>query len=109
MILPANMRLKVEVTKRAEADIDQAYRYIRDHDGPGRAAKWREGLYPVIERLMEFPRRLAHAPENNGTGTEVRQLHYNSYRVLFTIEGNRVVVFTVRHAARLPLPPEDLG
>lgn len=109
MTLPGSMKFKVEITARADADLDQAYRYIRDHDGPARAAIWREGLYPVMERLGEFPRRFGHAPENSGSRKEVRQLHYKSYRVLFTIEGDRVVVFHIRHAARLPLPPEDLA
>ena len=40
----ASMKYRVEITPSAEADIDEAYRYIRN-DSLENAAKWRQGLY----------------------------------------------------------------
>ena len=103
----ADMAFRVEITPQAEADLDEGYRYIAG-DSPGNALRWWLLLYDLIERLSLFPEGCSLAPENEAVPFEVRQKLCGNYRILFTIDGNRVVVLRLRHAARLPLEPGDL-
>ena len=63
----------------------------------------------MAERLRLSPEAYTLAPESEAVPFEVRQKLYGKYRILFTIQGKRVIVLRVRHAARLPLPPDELG
>ncbi len=101
------MKYRVEITPSAEADIDEAYRYIRN-DSPENAAKWRQGLYQIAENLTLFPEGCSYALENEALDFEVRQKLYGNYRVLLTIDDDRVIVLNVRHAARLPMKAGDI-
>ena len=73
-----DLKFKVDLTARAEADIDKAYRYSRDHDGPGELPHGEKGCTQSL-RNCGFPVALA------------------------------TLLRIAAVAARLPLPPEDLG
>ena len=90
------MAYHVEITPEAERDLDEAYRYIAE-GSPLNALRWWRRFYVVAER-----------PESEAVPFEVRQKLYGKYRILFTIQGDRVIVLRVRHAARLPLPPDEI-
>jgi plasmid stabilization system protein ParE len=102
------MAYRVEITPQAEADLDQGYCYIA-RDSPKNALRWWRRFYDVVARLSLFPEAYGHAPENDAVSFDVRQKLYGNYRILFTIDGERVVVLRIRHAARLPLPPDELS
>ena len=101
------MKYRVEITPSAEADIDEAYRYIGD-DSPENAVKWRQGLHDVAETLSRFPEGCGYALENDALQFEARQKLYGNYRILFTIEGDRVIVLNVRHAARRRMRTDEI-
>jgi plasmid stabilization system protein ParE len=101
------MAFRVEITPDAEVDLDEAYRYIA-RDSPTNAFRWWKRFYDVAERLAVIPEACSFAPENDATSFEVRQKLYGKYRILFTIEGERVVILRIRHGARLPLRPDDI-
>jgi plasmid stabilization system protein ParE len=101
------MAYHVEITPAAETDLADAYRYIAA-GSPRNALRWWRRFYGVAESLGLFPEAYTPAPENDAVPFEVRQKLYGSYRILFTIQGERVIVLRVRHAARLPLPPDEL-
>ena len=99
------MAYRVEITAEAEADLDACYRYIAD-DSPANALRWWQRC--VMERLGLSPESYSLAPENDAVPFEVRQKLYGNYRILFTIHHDRVVVLHIRHAARLPLKPDQM-
>ena len=98
------MKYAVIIHPDAEAEIIDAFRYIHD-DSAINARRWLEGLYKTIDTLESMPRRCALARENDAFDTEIRQLVYQSHRVLFTVERRTVHVLHVRHGARRDLHP----
>jgi len=99
-------RFRILVAAPAEAEIEAAYLYIRQ-DSPTVAEKWRLGLLESAESLRSFPERCGLAPENGPVEFEIRQFIYGHYRMLFTVQDDKVVILHVRHGARLPLTPDE--
>jgi plasmid stabilization system protein ParE len=97
--------------RRAEADIAAAVTW-RARTNAAAAARWREGLFRIVEKLEADPARYPTADESIDLGVELRGLLYgrrpNVFRVLFTIEGQTVNVLRVRHAAQDRLAPGDV-
>ena len=102
------MKHRVRLSEQASREIEQAYLYIR-HDAPERARRWRERLLSAIRSLKTFPERHAVCFDAAAAGSEVRQMSYGSYFVLYTIRQNIVYVLTVRHSARRPIEPSELS
>ena len=97
---------RVEISKNAEIEIGQIYRYIKA-DSPLNAKRWRDSLLEVGKSLANFPQRCPLAIEDCHFEIEVRQIVHGNYRILFTINEDEVVILHVRHAARTPIAPED--
>jgi plasmid stabilization system protein ParE len=106
------MTFQVEITRLAEAQIEQAYGWYREQNS-NFADRWFRGLMNKIATLQEQPHRCPLAVEHEIFVEEVRQLlvgkSKNIYRVLFTIRGTTVYVLYVRHSAQAPLTIDDLG
>jgi len=106
------MEFKIEITPQAEADIEEAYRYIQAH-APEAAIRWVRRLREQIASLSLMPTRCPLAPEAGVLGVELRQLLFGrrsgTYRIIYRIvAGNQVVqVLAVRHGAREQMRPED--
>jgi hypothetical protein len=62
------------------------------------------GNQEAVYSLRELPERCPLAPENKEFPFEVRQLLYgrgsHRYRILFTVEGETVVILHMRHGRR---------
>lgn len=101
----------VRFTRRALADVDAAVAY-RAQQSATAAARWREGLLAQLTVLEQSPNLYPLADEAADLGVELRELLYgrrrNIHRILFTIEGQTVVVHRVRHAAQDRLAPDDI-
>lgn len=74
---------------------------------------WHEATYDSIYSLDTFPESHSLAPENPDFPYELRELPCGlgprpSYRVLFTIQGDRVHVLAVQRAAQDRLYPDDV-
>jgi len=102
------MKYRVEITPSAESDVEEAYCYIRD-DSPVNAVRWRKKLYEIASTLSQFPEGCGISLENDFVDFEVRQKLHGSYRILFTIDGNRVIVLHVRHGARRTMRPDEIA
>lgn len=100
-------QFQLRVSAPAEAEIGSAYLYIHQ-DSPMSAAKWRLGLFEAAESLRTFPERCGFAPENGPFEFEIRQFIYGSYRMLFTVRDDVVVILHVRHGARERMNPEEI-
>ena len=104
------MKYCVDITSEAEAEIREAYSWIRG-DSPANAARWREGLLQAVRSLSQHPTRCPLAPESTQFKQEIRQLLFGKrggvYRVLFVMDEKTVHILHVRHTAREFLQPES--
>jgi toxin ParE1/3/4 len=94
----------VELTFRAERDLNYLYEYIEAANSAA-AARWYNGLEQAIYGLERFPRRCPRAPEARRVKRPLRHLLYGAkpdvYRVLYEVDEARklVRVLTIRHGA----------
>jgi len=101
------VKYRVIIEASAEAQLDEAYLYIRA-ETPQAATRWQMGLLDAAETLEQFPGRCPLAPEASAFGREIRHLIHGSYRLLFEIRGEVVYILHIRHGARRPLEPDEL-
>ena len=94
------MAYRVELSIRAEQDLDSIYDHISADDSVA-AARWFDGLEKAIRTLERLPRRCPIAPESKKIKQGLRHLLYGSMRVIYEIDEARklVSVITIRHAA----------
>jgi plasmid stabilization system protein ParE len=104
------MAYLVEITPRAERDLDSLYLDINAVDSE-RARQWYLGFTTAILSLREMPNRNPTTPENK----RLRQLLYGSkphvYRAIFRVRKRerRVEILHVRHGARRRFRASDLA
>jgi plasmid stabilization system protein ParE len=103
------MTYRVHIQPSAEADLENAYQWIA-RDAPLAAARWYKGLVEALDTLHVFPERCPLAPEDRAFPETIRQLLYGRrrqrYRILFTIEADRVEILHIRHGSRQHLDGE---
>ncbi len=98
------MAYLVELTLRAEQDLDYLYQRISADDSAA-AARWFNGLEEAIYTLERLPRRCPIAAESKKPKRRLRQLLYGAkrdvYRVIYEIDESRklVRVLPIRHTA----------
>ncbi len=105
------MTYQVELTRRARQDANSTVDYLEQFSVAA-AERWYAALEMAIESLKQLPQRAGIAPEAEEMGIELRQLLFGKrravYRILFTVEGDKVTVWRVRHSAQDSLKPKDL-
>jgi plasmid stabilization system protein ParE len=95
------MAYRVDITERAERDLDRIYLSI-EADSSEQARIWFNGLERAVLSLDQYPARGAIIPE----GGDLRHLLYgrkgHRYRVIYALdEANRAVtVLHIRRGAR---------
>ena len=100
----SNMAYHVELSKRAELDLQRIFRFINAFESEA-AERWFDGLEDRIQRLSKLP--------NRGTVTDYDSNLYfllygnkpHVYRILYRINetSQSVVIRHIRHGARKPL------
>jgi plasmid stabilization system protein ParE len=77
------------------------------HEAGETGLRWFRKMKETINSLSQIPERCPLAPENDEFTYELRQLLYgrkpNVYRILFTIDGDTVIVLRIRHGRRQPV------
>lgn len=104
------MTYEVLLTDRAAADLEEAYRWYAERTAE-HAVGWYNGFLEALCTLSANPQRCGLAPENAKFPFEIRQLMYGkrrTYRALFTVREQKVVVLHIRHTARREIRPEEL-
>jgi plasmid stabilization system protein ParE len=102
------MAYRVDITRRAERDLDRLYLTIKA-DSSEQARIWFNGLERTVLGLDEHPARGAPIPE----GGELRHLLYgrkgHRYRVMYAIDetSSTVTVLHIRHGARDAFQPDE--
>lgn len=98
------MRYRVIISAEARQEAIEAGRYIEAQSGRGAAGRWFDGLVSAVGSLSSMPRRCPRARETGILfAVELRELHFHSHRLIFTIRDDEVHVLHVRHAARRKL------
>src|SRR5712691_6156495 len=107
------MAYRVEIAKRAEAQLEELYSWVVQR-APNQGAAWFNGLEQAILSLDQHPKRCRIAPESLDPDHPVRVLNYGRsphvYRVFFTVDEspNVVRVVHVRRGARQRPAPGEL-
>jgi plasmid stabilization system protein ParE len=101
------MTHKVRITSETYSQIAAISDYIAQ-DSPGNAQRWRLRLHERLGALRSMPERHEIAFSASDVGREVRHTFYGVYRVLYAVEGDTVVILTIRHGARRPLTPDEV-
>lgn len=93
-------RYRVEITRRAEADIAAIHAYIgRDSDRA--ASAFVAELERQVVSLERFPLRCPVIAEAAELGVPYRHLVYGDYRTIIRVDGGTVYILRVIHGARL--------
>lgn len=85
-----------------ERVVDIGEYIARDH--PQAAADVVEGIFASVKRLERFSMSGRHVPESERS--DLREVIYTNYRVIYRVDPNLLVMLTVRHA-RQELRPDD--
>lgn len=101
------MSHRVQITREADRQISAIKSYIAE-DSPDSARRWRIGLRERLRSLKEFPERHEIAFSASEIGCDVRHTFFGTYRILYVIDGNSVVIVSVRHGARRPLSADEV-
>jgi len=106
------MTYRVVLTARAERDRDVAFDWYAENYSREFAAHWYSGLTRTIRSLREDPLRCSIAHENDKFSFELREVLFggrrHKHRILFTPQGDQVLVLHIRHSAQRDLTEEDL-
>jgi plasmid stabilization system protein ParE len=98
------MAFRVEPTAQTQHDLDGILEWLLEQGAGEAGLRWFFKLEEAIASLSELPHRCPLAPEDKEFPFEVRQLVHgrkpHQYRVLFTIDGDTVVILHIRHGRR---------
>ena len=93
-------KFRVEITASAERDV-RSIRDIIARDKPRAADKWVREITRRIRSLKSMPLRHEVIPEAEELSVDYRHIIFGNYRALYRVEGDRVLILRVIHAARL--------
>jgi toxin ParE1/3/4 len=100
------MAFRVEIAEGAQRDAEGILDWLIAEQAGQAGLRWFEGLQKAIATLADLPTRCPLAPESTASPVAVRQLLYGHkphvYRVLFTIDGDAVVILHIWHGRRRP-------
>lgn len=103
------MRYRIELAESAKVDLRDVVRWIKNEVSPAAADKWLDGLLSAAGTLKDQPLRCPLAAESDRFPEDIRFLLHGgrkpTYRILFTIRGDSVVILYVRHVARDEIQP----
>lgn len=95
------MKYGVLLSRDAEEDIADIYRYVAVRDGASVAERLLIGLEKTCASLARFPARGNIPKELLEIGvTEYREAHFKPYRVLYRILDKRVIIYCVLDGRR---------
>jgi len=90
--------MRITWSSRAKEKVWEYGEFIAQ-DNPEAASEWIEGILDEVERLKNFPEQGRKVPEVRRA--DVREIFFQSHRIVYRIETKRVVILTVRHTRQL--------
>ena len=108
------MSYEVIVLGRAELDLNRNAIWWAEHRDVDQALRWLDGFTAAIDTLASNPQRHALVREDDLFPFPVRQLVFGigskpTHRAVFSVEGEKVLVYTAGHLAQDDLTPDDIG
>ena len=105
------MAFRVDITDAALADAENFVEYVRreKRDAAG-AERWWNGLLDVLFSLEQSPGRGSQVVEAALRNRGLRQILYQSHRIIFDLDeqSEAVRVLRIYHGARRPLRKRDV-
>jgi toxin ParE1/3/4 len=89
--------MKLEWTEPSLLDLESIRDYIIK-DSAYYAARFIEKIIEAVESLREFPGMGRIVPE--AENEKIRELLFQSYRIMYLVEPDRVLILTVVHGSR---------
>ena len=90
------MEFEVFLTRDAESDLEEIYRYIATEDSPAKANHVLDKIEGVIANLVKFPQRGSIPRELMSLGMhDYRQVFFKPYRMIYRIIGKRVYIYLI--------------
>lgn len=95
------MNHEVVLLEAAELDLFDIHQYIKRVDSPESADRLLDELERCLSGLDILPERGHFPPELERIGIHLyREIHFKPYRIIYAIEGDRVVVYGVLDGRR---------
>ena len=94
------VKFRVEITRTAEADAGEIWRFI-GRDSPEAADRFVRELEKQVGTFERFPERCPLISENALLGTTYRHLLCGDYRTIFRVSSRTVLVLRIVHGTRL--------
>src|SRR5688572_14785514 len=86
----------VKIEPSAESDIEESLIWGIENWGQEAAAEWFIDVHRMIhKKLAMLPFRYNLAPDTD-LGHDIREMNIGRYRILFTVESKKVLVWRVR-------------
>ena len=89
--------MKIEWAKPALLDLESIRDYIKK-DSEYYASRFVERIIEAVESLERFPEMGRNVPE--AEGSNIRELLFSNYRIMYRIEAERILILTVIHGSR---------
>ena len=108
------MTYRIRILSPAENDVLEVVDWMANRFmAPRGAADWMLSLERALKSVAAAPESFGLAPEAERTGRDLRQFFFKTrsgrtYRGLFRIEGDEVVILRVRGPGQPPLELVDL-
>jgi toxin ParE1/3/4 len=89
-------RYSVFLTDDAQADLQDLYDYVAEHDSPLKADQLLTKLETLLASLDHMPERGTVTKELRELGIrEYREIYFKPYRAIYRVVGSRVIVYLV--------------
>jgi len=107
------MIYEVIILRQAEMELNRNALWWAEHRGGAQALRWLDGFVAAIESLTNNPERFAVVREDGQFPFPLRQLVFGvsskpTHRAVFSVEGEKVLVYTVRHLAQDDITPDEI-
>ncbi|MEZ5942922.1 MAG: type II toxin-antitoxin system RelE/ParE family toxin [Planctomycetaceae bacterium] len=107
------MTYRVQLTKRAEQDIERNAQWWAQHYSVSQAIKWFDTIHSQLQELANFPESHAALRESSEFPYLIRNKFVGfgqkpSYRAIFTVREDVVFVLSVRRFAQDRLRPDEV-
>jgi toxin ParE1/3/4 len=94
-------RFDVVLTEDAAIDLEELYAYVASHDSTAKAEYVLARVTNALDSLATFPERSSYPKELLGLGIrEVRETFFKPYRIIYRVEGKRVLVLVIADGRR---------
>ena len=95
------MSYEVALTRDAERDLEDIYRYIAEHDSLASADYVLDRLLQAADALGTDPDRGSCPKELRSLGiSEYRQVFFKPYRLLYRVHAKQVVIYVIADSRR---------